>query len=279
MKLKTICEETIGGRLVRMLKAESGYVGIVLGGRQRLGPFEDPDPVRLWTRLLAEQGKADPDYFGYRGAIQRLLHIFRDGLEGDTYVRWERTYKLDAKARLDLELPLARARQATADDAEAALRAYQKTNLLSPFEKARVSELLRGPKGADFVRAAAEFTDGGLATGLSDMERMLRAHGQPSWPVVTYLPFLWSPESQMILKPEVTMDFARRVGHVFATTYESALKADVYRCLLDLVAETEREIADLKPRDRIDTQGFIWVVGKYTDADVAEVHRQAASAA
>lgn len=279
MKLKTIREETVGGRVLRLLEAENGYVGIVLGGKQRLGPFEDADPARLWARLMAEQGKADPNYFGYRGAVQRLLHIFRDGLQGDAYMRWERAYKVEAKARLDADLPLERARRATAGDAEAALRAYRKTNLLSPFEKTRVTEMLRGPHGGDFIRAAAEFADGNLAGGLSDMERMLRAHGQPSWPVVTYLPFLWAPESHMILKPEVTIDFARRVGHRFATDYDSGLKADVYRSLLDLVAETDREIAELRPRDRIDTQSFIWIIGKYTDADVAEVHRQAGSAA
>jgi hypothetical protein len=34
---------------------------------------------------------------------------------------------------------------------------------------------------------------------------------------------------------------------------------------LDLVAKTETELTDLKPRDRIDLQSFIWVVGDYQD--------------
>jgi hypothetical protein len=33
--------------------------------------------------------------------------------------------------------------------------------------------------------------------------------------------------------------------------------------LLDLVEQAERELSDLKPRDGIDVQSFIWVVGSY----------------
>ena len=69
----------------------------------------------------------------------------------------------------------------------------------------------------------------------------------------------------MFLKPEVTKDFATRVGHRFANEYESALKIEIYDSLLDLARKTENELADLKPRDRIDVQSFIWVVGKYKE--------------
>jgi len=37
----------------------------------------------------------------------------------------------------------------------------------------------------------------------------------------------------------------------------------VYDSLLDLIARTEQEIADLHPRDRIDVQSFIWAIGDY----------------
>ena len=81
--------------------------------------------------------------------------------------------------------------------------------------------------------------------------------------MATYLPFLWEPHSNMFLKPEVTQDFARRVGHDFAHRYDSALEPEVYASLLDLASTTEHRIASLAPRDRIDIQSFIWVVGRY----------------
>jgi hypothetical protein len=67
----------------------------------------------------------------------------------------------------------------------------------------------------------------------------------------------------MYLKPEVTKDFASRVGHRLASDYEARLNIDVYDSLLDLVAKTASELNDLNPQDGIDVQSFIWVVGSY----------------
>ena len=49
----------------------------------------------------------------------------------------------------------------------------------------------------------------------------------------------------------------------------------MYESLLDLAARTKMELVDLNPRDGIDIQSFIWIVGAYrepqevTQADVA----------
>jgi hypothetical protein len=67
----------------------------------------------------------------------------------------------------------------------------------------------------------------------------------------------------MFLKPEVTRDFAARVGHRYAFDYSADLDAAVYDSLLDLTAKTTAELAELRPRDRIDVQSFIWVIGGY----------------
>jgi hypothetical protein len=266
--MKTIREANFGNSIVRLLEMKDGYAGIIIHNSKRLGPYYDTDPDRLWQSLARERAKVHPDYFGYSGAKSRLLHVFPEGLAGQTYVDWERRYKLDAKAYLDLHLPLEQAHNAVADNCRSALRTFQKTNLLSQFEKARIAELLRGIRGSDFIKAAAEFADGAIKSGLFTMERLLREHGQPSWPVATYLAFLWRPHEHMFLKPKTTVDFARRVGNGFADSYSSEFRAEVYASLLGLAEETELEISDLAPRDRIDVQGFIWIVGNYTEADV-----------
>ena len=97
------------------------------------------------------------------------------------------------------------------------------------------------------------------------MERALKPHDNAKWTVATYLSFLWRPNKHMFLKPEVTKDFAARVGHRFASDYEPRLNIEVYDSLLDLASKTTTELVDLKPRDRIDVQSFIWVVGDYKD--------------
>jgi hypothetical protein len=100
------------------------------------------------------------------------------------------------------------------------------------------------------------------------MERALRPHDNAKLTVVTYLPFLWRPEEHMFLKPEVIRDFAARVGHRFASDYEPRLDYAVYESLLDLARKTAAELADLKPRDRIDVQSSICVVGGYKELKV-----------
>jgi hypothetical protein len=139
------------------------------------------------------------------------------------------------------------------------------TNMLSPFEKMRIKDVLHGPRADDFVRAAARFAlDGGKAN-LAAMEQALKPHDNAKWTVATYLPYLWRPDFHMFLKPEATQDFATRVGHRFASDYQARLHLPVYESLLDLVDKTAAELSDLAPRDRIDIQSFIWVVGNYRE--------------
>jgi hypothetical protein len=124
--------------------------------------------------------------------------------------------------------------------------------------------VLRGPAADPFIRAAAHFALGESAA-LRDMEHVLKPYDCAKWTVATYLPFLWRPETHMFLKPEVTKDFAARVGHRFASDYEPRLDNRVYESLLDLTAKTAAELTVLHPRDRIDVQSFIWVIGSYKE--------------
>lgn len=151
---------------------------------------------------------------------------------------------------------------------DAVLAAFRDTNLLSPFEKVRVQDLLRGPSADGFISAAARFACGEGRPALAEMAYLAKPYDCAKWTVVTYLPFLWRPDLHMFLKPQVTRDFAERVGHGFAHRYEPTLDMSVYESLLDLASQTEREIANLHPQDRIDVQSFIWVVGAYTELDV-----------
>ena len=102
------------------------------------------------------------------------------------------------------------------------------------------------------------------------MAAAVQPHGRISWPILTYLPFLWDYQKHMFLKPAVTSDFADRVGHDFHHVYSAEPSARTYLSLLDLVDRTRRAINELKPRDNIDIQSFIWVVGEYREGDERE---------
>jgi hypothetical protein len=191
--------------------------------------------------------------------------MFPGGFEDPEFDREERDYKVAASQALNDAVPLEKARAADAETCKALVKIFGRTNLLSSFEQIRIRDVLLGPHGTAFVQAAAQFTDGDLTGGLARMDVALKAHGPASWPLVTYLPFLWRPDAHMYLKPQVTRDFADRVGHPFAQTYAAGLKAVVYKSLLELVAQTRAEITTLRPRDNIDIQSFIWVVGAYQE--------------
>lgn len=259
-KAETIRRGKLGKKELSLVRMKGRFFG--LAGRKIVVEGDDEEDV--WRQLHDDAGKSDPKYFGYDGARKRFLKFFPNGFHSAGYASQERDYKLAAKAKLDETVPLEKAADGKGFG-EAVLAVFRATNMLSPFEKTRLQDVLRGPRADDFVRAAAGFTLEGGKAHLLAMEHALKPHDSAKWTVATYLPYLWKPEAHMFLKPEVTKDFAARVGHRFADEYEPRLLLPVYESLLDLVAKTERELAHMQPRDRIDIQSFIWVVGDYRE--------------
>jgi hypothetical protein len=63
----------------------------------------------------------------------------------------------------------------------------------------------------------------------------------------------------IFLKPNVTRLAAREYGFPFR--YISKPSWETYASLLDFAAVVRRDLRDLRPRDMIDIQSFIWVQG------------------
>ena len=274
MPLTDRFEEQIGEATIRVIAAKAGgFDGVVIRSGSRGEILHDEDHGDLVARLRAEAGKLHPNYYGIAGAITRFLDFFPGGFQGRRYrsADSERAYKVAARKTLIETLPLERARSATTADAIAIRDAFKPgrlwTNMPHTVESTRIREILAGKNGPDYLRAAARFAEGDYAAGLAGIRAAAAPHGHPSWPIATYLPFLWLPERHMFLKPTTTRDFAEHIGHPFAHEYEAGLDERVYRSLLDLAETTAIGIVDLKPEDRIDVQSFIWVVGEYREED------------
>ena len=274
--LKTIKTGKLGRVVLRLVEKGGELHGVAEeDGKRVVHIVGEPDETgdHVWMKLQGEVAKKSANYFGYDGARARFLKYFPGGFASDAYVgeggqhgTGERAYKLRAKALLEDLAPLEAA--ATGSGYGAAVRrAFQATNLLSPFEKPRIGDVLSGPNADDFVRGAARFALGDIGAGLTEMEKASKADGAAKWTVATYLPFLWRPDVHVFLKPEVTKDYAVRVGHQFGDVYGPALRQEVYESLRDLYAKTNDAITDLGPRDNIDLQSFIWVVGEYMDEE------------
>lgn len=79
------------------------------------------------------------------------------------------------------------------------------------------------------------------------------------WTTATYFPFLSDPKHQMFLKPVVTQSAADACN--FELSYRPELNWETYSALLRFCGTLAGVVADLSPRDNIDLESFIWVIG------------------
>lgn len=261
--MKTIKEAKFGKAVVRLLQTSTGYKAVTINGGKVASTEEGMEAEAVWKQAISKVGQTGQGFWGYEDALNRFAANFPNGFLDALYIEKERAYKEAAAAFIAENIPIEAARSPTPALCECANKAFGKTNMATPIEKTRVQALLRSPKGVNYLSALVELAEGDTNKAFSKLDGLMREHGQPSWPCATYLPFFWQSTSTMFLKPQVTRDFAERVGHSFVNDYDARLNAHTYASLLDLATECERKIVSLTPRDRIDTQSFIWVVGAY----------------
>jgi hypothetical protein len=209
---------------------------------------------------------------GAKKCRRKFLHYFPDGFRDETYSEWERGYKWDAHLRwegmLNRERFAAMLRRGQfAEIAAAAVKIESRTNLLFSFEKMAVRDAVKSPAGAkafaqglyDFVHGAGPLRDKfeRWCEVVASLPR--RQTRVLTWPVLTVFPFIAGPDTHIFLKPTVTRIAARKYGFDF--TYRSRPNWETYASLLSFAQTVRRDLRDLRPRDMIDLQSFIWVQG------------------
>jgi len=203
---------------------------------------------------------------------RRFLHFFPRGFADPKYLGWERQYKHDAHRSWSAQLSqptldaLLKDREWT-EIVSRAIRIEARTNLLFSFEKMALRDAVKTPRGAQLLAEGlyrflygrggdeARFTDWCATVG----QLPRRGTRVLTWPVVTVFGFLAQPHRHMFLKPNVTRAAAARYG--FPLEYRSRPEWAVYKSLLDFAARLRRDLSDLRPRDMIDLQSFMWVQG------------------
>ncbi len=202
----------------------------------------------------------------------KFLRYFPDGFRDETYVDWERGYKWSAHERWEESLGRAtfRGLLAKREFEEIARRAVgleSRTNLLFSFEKMALRDAVRMDGGAEtFARALYDFVYGGKSTRtrferwIAAVESLPRRQTRVlTWPLVTVFGFIADPKTHIFLKPNVTRVAAR--AYEFPFEYASRPNCETYESLLAFAETVRRDNRDLRPRDMIDLQSFIWVQG------------------
>jgi hypothetical protein len=205
-------------------------------------------------------------------ARAKFLRFFPNGFHDDTYVEWERDYKW--QAHLTWRALLERREMERLLDAEnyveVALRAVRiesRTNLLFSFEKMALRDAVASRPGARRFAKGLHAWLHGAGDVQSKFDAWIDAvAGLPrrqtrvlTWPLVTVFGFIAQPSTHMFLKPNVTRTAARAYGFPFL--YRSRPSWSTYQSLLTFAETVRRDTRDLKPRDMIDAQSFIWVQG------------------
>jgi hypothetical protein len=213
--------------------------------------------------------KLSPDA---RRCRAKFLRFFRKGFYDPLYDDWERGYKVDAHKRWieTLDRPKFKKMLDAGKHTEIAARAVAieaRTNLLFSFEKMALRDAVRTRAGARaFANGLFEFLHGpgGMEEKFARWCEVVgslprRQTRVLTWPIVTVFGFIAQPQTHIYLKPTVTKVGAREYGFPFH--YESRPGWRTYASLLDFARTIRRDLRDLRPRDMIDIQSFIWVQG------------------
>lgn len=203
---------------------------------------------------------------------RKFLRFFPQGFQDEKYIAWERGYKWQAHEKWSAQLNRAEYQSLlrTGEFAEIAARAVKiesPTNLIFSFEKLALRDAVRSPEGAQmFAEGLNEFLHG-AGKMKNKFERWFETVGRlpkkqsrvSTYPIVTVFGFIAQPEKHIFLKPKVTQSAARAYGFDFQ--YKSKLSWETYASLLEFTEFIKRDLKDLEPRDMIDIQSFIWVLG------------------
>jgi hypothetical protein len=207
-------------------------------------------------------------------ARRTFLRVFPDGFRDELYLAWERDYKVEAHREWMAEIGGKADFRAALDEgrhrevAAAAVRIESGRSLLFSFEKMALRDaVVRSPSGA---RRFAEGLFDWLHGPDGEEARFERwvdvVQGLPrrqtrvaTWPVVTVFGAIARPRVHLFVKP-LTIKRAAE-AYAFDLEYSSKPGWSTYAGVLELARTVRRDLADLRPRDQIDVQSFLWVLG------------------
>ena len=203
---------------------------------------------------------------------RKFLRIFPGGFRDPEYLELERDYKWQAHERwMACLAPDKFAAQLSggrySEIAAHAVSVESRTNLLFSFEKMALRDAVRSAEGArrfatglyDFLHGEGSLEErfSGWCETVAGLPR--RQTRVLTWPVVTVFGFIAQPGQHFFLKPRVTQTAAEAYGSNFE--YVSRPNWGTYASILGLARQVRRDTMDLGPRDMIDIQSFLWVLG------------------
>jgi hypothetical protein len=203
---------------------------------------------------------------------KKFLFYFHKGFTDPTYLEWERNYKWNAHQewmkQLNKKTFLALLKEEEyAEIASRAVRIETRTNLLFSFEKMALRDAVKTVSSAKAFAVGLYqyiYGNGTLKERFENFIKVIASLPRKqtrvlTWPLVTVFGFIANPDEFIFLKPNVTKAAAEK--YAFDFQYQSKVSWETYESLLAFAEQVGADLAELKPRDMIDIQSFIWVLG------------------
>ena len=268
---------TVGTQVTHPAKPEWGLgriVSVSAGEKLRV-KFKNGGERLLKGAPLVVVAKGDPTKWepaAMKGGLpigeykEAFLDRFPNGFYDERYLAGERRYKVEARELLRTTLGKKKLKSLLdrgdfEEVCRLAIATITATNLIFPNEKMALTDALKEATARErFGKSLFQ-----LLYGQDSPQDRVVAFGQvlagldaARWTTATYFLYLADPDTQMFMK-------AVRMKHIAAAcnvelNYKTAINELTYRSLLKVTERLREELADMRPRDNIDIQSFIWCV-------------------
>ncbi len=224
-------------------------------------------------KILSKRSLSDKDVTRRRKkCISKFIYYFPGAYTGKKYNAWEREYKWNAHLQWNEKLSKIEFQKLLdgSDYAQIAKRAVNiesKTNLLFSFEKMALRDAVKTEESAKlFAEGLYNYVygSGSMQSRFESFRDILselpvKQTRVLTWPLQTVFGFIADPANHIFLKPTVTKNAAKKYDFDF--NYTSRPNWKTYKSLLDFAEQIRADTSKYKPKDMIDLQSFIWVMG------------------
>jgi hypothetical protein len=205
-------------------------------------------------------------------AKRKFLYFFPGGFQSEKYISEKRAIMWNAHEEWKRMLNRNTFKQLLAKERfweikERALNIESGTKLLFPLEKIALREALRTPGAAKIFASGLYENTYGRGTMRENFESFREALSKlpaqkkrvHTWPVQTLYGFIAHPTRHILLKPMATKSAAKK--YEYDLIYKPIPNWETYESMLDFAATIRKDIPGLQPRDLMDLQVFITVLG------------------
>jgi len=227
--------------------------------------------------LKVDCGKSTVKYKSLSASVDYFRSEFPGGFFGDRYARHEREHKEKIRDEIQLELSHKKMRSLlnvgehrAIGELAIRLTGAQSNAMIFKSEKIQFRDGLKISENcrlfAESLYAVLHGTDE-FAARFDAFGDALRVLGAGKWTIATYFLFFMHPDAHMFVKPTVTQNAADVCA--FDINYKPEVNARTYKAILAFSTYLRDHIADLRPRDMIDVQSFMWCIapGSYGPSD------------